>query len=51
MVEKLIECSFYSNFKNPLKQSPPAISQARQRLGKLAMVPQKFVRSRVGDLP
>ena len=40
MVEKLIECSFYSNFKNPLKRFPPAISQARQRLRKLAKVPK-----------
>ena len=29
MVEKFIECSFYSNFKNPLKRFLPAISQAR----------------------
>ena len=38
MVEKLIECSFYNNFKNPLKRFPSAISQARQRLRKVLMV-------------
>ena len=31
---------FLFNFKNPLKRFPPAISQARQRLRKLAMVPK-----------
>ena len=31
---------FLFNFKNPLKRFPPAISQARQRLRKLAKVPK-----------
>ena len=31
---------FLFNFKNRLKRFPPAISQARQRLRKLAMVPK-----------
>ena len=49
MVEKLIECSFYSNFKNPLKWSPPAILQARLRLRKLAMV-QKILQERCSSI-